>query len=254
MDQSQHQTQNVDQSQHQTQNVDQSQHQNQNLNQSQHQNQEVLVSNILPQQDNLNEHFALWCLERLKMKGKRKIGDDHHLLIPQKFANWISELEHNSIMEIKISIALNYPDYWTKEHESNARKEINNFLAALASLEGKFDLGTGFFVHGGDGVRNDVQVENSGTFVSGRSPEDLASHVGLIRTAIWDYCSNLKQRSVFVQLGTTIADCVNPLPTEASKVTEKWLDGGGTHIDLPRESFENSIEFQRDIIQVDLSF
>ena len=252
--QSQHQTQNVDQSQHQTQNVDQSQHQNQNLNQSQHQNQEVLVSNILPQQDNLNEHFALWCLERLKMKGKRKIGDDHHLLIPQKFANWISELEHNSIMEIKISIALNYPDYWTKEHESNARKEINNFLAALASLEGKFDLGTGFFVHGGDGVRNDVQVENSGTFVSGRSPEDLASHVGLIRTAIWDYCSNLKQRSVFVQLGTTIADCVNPLPTEASKVTEKWLDGGGTHIDLPRESFENSIEFQRDIIQVDLSF
>jgi hypothetical protein len=213
-----------------------------------------LVSNILPQQDNLNEHFALWCLERLKMKGDRKIGDDRHLLIPEKFTNWINDLEHNSIMEIKISIALNYPNYWTTEHESNARKVIDNFLAALASLGGKFDVGTGFFIHGGDGVRNDVQVEYSGTFVSGRSPKDLASHVGLIRTAIWDYCSNLKQRSVFVQLGTTIADCVNPLPTEASEETEKWLDGGGTHIDLPRESFEDSIEPQRATIQANLSF
>jgi Sec-independent protein translocase protein TatA len=218
------------------------------------QSRNELVSNILPQQDNLNEHFALWCLERLKMKGDRKIGDDRHLLIPEKFTNWINDLEHNSIMEIKISIALNYPNYWTTEHESNARKVIDNFLAALASLGGKFDVGTGFFIHGGDGVRNDVQVEYSGTFVSGRSPKDLASHVGLIRTAIWDYCSNLKQRSVFVQLGTTIADCVNPLPTEASEETEKWLDGGGTHIDLPRESFEDSIEPQRATIQADLSF
>ena len=274
VDQSQHQTQNVDQSQHQTQNVDQSQHveHQQNLTQSIvgdgnvqisserdttatiDQSRNELVSNILPQQDNLNEHFALWCLERLKMKGDRKIGDDRHLLIPEKFTNWINELEHNSIMEIKISIALNYPNYWTTEHELNARKVIDNFLNDLASLSGNFDVGTGFFVHGGDGVRNDVQVEYSGTFVSGRSPKDLASHLGLIRTVIWDYCSNLKQRSVFVQLGTTIADCVNPLPTEASEETEKWLDGGGTHIDLPRESFEDSIEPQRATIQADLSF
>ena len=218
------------------------------------QSRNVLVSNTLPQQNNFNEHFALWCLERLKMKGERKIGDDRHLIIPQKFTNWISELEANSIMEIKISIALNYPAYWTKEHELNARKVIDNFLHQLAPLGGNLVVGTGFFVHGGDGVRNDVQVEYSGTYMSLRPHEAVATHLGLIRTAIWDYCSNLKQRSVFIQLGTTIADCVNPLPTEASEVTEKWLDGGGTHIDLPRESFEDSIEPQRDIIQADLSF
>ena len=219
------------------------------------QSRNELVTNILPQQYNLNEHFSLWCLERLKMKGERKIGDDSHLIIPQKFTNWISELEANSIMEIKISIALNYPDYWTKEYESNARVEIDKFLNALASLGGKLDVGTGFFVHGGDGERKDVQVEYSGTFVSGRFPKDLASYLGLIRTAIWEYCSNLKQRSVFVQIGTTIADCVNPLPIEAEAKTEEWLDDlGGTHIDLPKESFENSIEPQRDIIQADLSF
>ncbi len=235
--------------------IDQSQHQVLNQIQIINQSRNELVTNILPQQDNLNEHFSLWCLERLKMKGERKIGDDSHLIIPQKFTNWISELEANSIMEIKISIALNYPDYWTKEYESNARVEIDKFLNALASLGGKFDVGTGFFVHGGDGERKDVQVEYSGTFVSGRSPKDLASYLGLIRTAIWEYCSNLKQRSVFVQIGTTIADCVNPLPIEAEAKTEEWLDGlGGTHIDLPKESFENSIEPQRDIIQADLSF
>ena len=235
--------------------IDQSQHQVLNQIQIINQSRNELVTNILPQQDNLNEHFSLWCLERLKMKGERKIGDDSHLIIPQKFTNWISELEANSIMEIKISIALNYPDYWTKEYESNARVEIDKFLNALASLGGKFDVGTGFFVHGGDGERKDVQVEYSGTFVSGRSPKDLASYLGLIRTAIWEYCSNLKQRSVFVQIGTTIADCVNPLPIEAEAKTEEWLDDlGGTHIDLPKESFENSIEPQRDIIQADLSF
>lgn len=218
------------------------------------QSRNELVINTLPQQDNLNDHFSLWCLERLKMKGERKIGDESHLLIPQMFTTWLSGLEPNSIMEIKISIGLNYPDYWTKEFESKARNEIDKFLTALAPLGGKFDVGTGFFIHGGDGVRTDVQVEYSGTFVSGRSPGDLASYVGLIRTAIWDYCSILKQRSAFVQIGTTIADCVNPLPISTSDVTEKWLDGGGTHIDLPRESFENSIESQRDIIPADLSF
>ena len=265
--------QTIDQSQHQaltqTQNIDQKQYLTQSIVGDGNvqissggdtiatidQSRNELVTNILPQQDNLNEHFSLWCLERLKMKGERKIGDDSHLIIPQKFTNWISELEANSIMEIKISIALNYPDYWTKEYESNARVEIDKFLNALASLGGKFDVGTGFFVHGGDSERKDVQVEYSGTFVSGRSPKDLASYLGLIRTAIWEYCSNLKQRSVFVQIGTTIADCVNPLPIEAEAKTEEWLDDlGGTHIDLPKESFENSIEPQRDIIQADLSF
>ena len=263
IDQSQHQalnqTQNIDQKQYLTQSIvgdgnvqiSSGRDTKATIDQSRYE----LVSNILPQQDNLNEHFSLWCLERLKMKGERKIGDDSHLLIPQKFTNWISELEANSIMEIKISIALNYPDYWTKEYESNARVEIDKFLNALASLGGKFDVGTGFFIHGGDGERKDVQVEYSGTFVSGRSPKDLASYLGLIRTAIWEYCSNLKQRSVFVQIGTTIADCVNPLPIEAEAKTEEWLDDfGGMHIDLPKESFENSIEPQRDIIQADLSF
>tara|TARA_B110000003_G_scaffold276556_1_gene323845 strand:+ start:1270 stop:4497 length:3228 start_codon:yes stop_codon:yes gene_type:complete len=265
--------QTIDQSQHQaltqTQNIDQKQYLTQSIvgdgnvqissegdtKATIDQSRNELVINILPQQYNLNEHFSLWCLERLKMKGERKMGDDSHLIIPQKFTNWISELEANSIMEIKISIALNYPDYWTKEYESNARVEIDKFLNALASLGGKFDVGTGFFVHGGDSERKDVQVEYSGTFVSGRSPKDLASYLGLIRTAIWEYCSNLKQRSVFVQIGTTIADCVNPLPIEAEAKTEEWLDDlGGTHIDLPKESFENSIEPQRDIIQADLSF
>jgi len=265
--------QTIDQSQHQalnqTQNIDQKQYLTQSIvgdgnvqissgrdtRATIDQSRNELVTNILPQQDNLNQHFSLWCLERLKMKGERKIGDDSLLIIPQKFTNWISGLEANSIMEIKISIALNYPDYWTKEYESNARVEIDKFLNALASLGGKFDVGTGFFIHGGDGERKDVQVEYSGTFVSGRSPEDLASYLGLIRTAIWEYCSNLKQRSVFVQIGTTIADCVNPLPIEAEAKTQKWLDDlGGKHIDLPKESFENSIEPQRDIIQADLSF
>ena len=125
----------------------------------------------------------------------------------------------------------------------------------MASLEGKFDVGTGFFAHEEKDQRKDIQVEYSGTFVSGRSPEGLASYLGLIRTAIWEYCSNLKQRSVFVQIGTTIGDCVNPLPIEAEAKTEDWLDNlGGTHIDLPRESFENSIQSQREIISVDLSF
>jgi hypothetical protein len=217
-------------------------------------NHKVLVSNILPQQDNLNEHFALWCLERLKMKGEQKIGDDRHLLIPQKFTNWISELEANSIIEIKISIALNYPNYFAKEHQPLAVDAINKFLTAISSLEGRFDVGTGFFIHREDGPKKDIQVEYSGTFVSGRSPEGLASYLGLIRTAIWEYCKTLAQNSVFVQIGTTIADCVNPLPEEVQKETKEWLKGGGTHIDLPRESFENSIQSQREIISVDLSF
>ena len=217
-------------------------------------NHKVLVSNILPQQDNLNEHFALWCLERLKMKGEQKIGDDRHLLIPQKFTNWISELEANSIIEIKISIALNYPNYFAKEHQPLAVDAINKFLTAISSLEGRFDVGTGFFIHSDYGPKKDIQVEYSGTFVSGRSPEGLASYLGLIRTAIWEYCKTLAQDSVFVQIGTTIADCVNPLPEEVQKETKVWLKGGGTHIDLPRESFENSIQSQREIISVDLSF
>ena len=266
IDTSQTQTQNIDQSQvlHQTQNVDQSQeiHQTQtNDNRVTHQSivgdgnvqisgggdvnavvNQTQTVNTSPRPGNPIDEFALWCMERLKMNGPKKIGDQTMLIPPEDVMKNIGE---STTIDLKISIALNYPENWEKAGAAPARAEIDKFLRELAYIEGKFDVGTGFFVHGGEGATKDIQVEYSGTFSSVQSPTSLASLLGLIRSAIWEYCDVLIQRSVFVQIGPHISDCVNPCPLEKVKNIKHWLDNGMEHIDLPRESFEQTIKPER---------
>ena len=275
IDTSQTQTQNIDQSQvlHQTQNVDQSQeiHQTQTYdNRVTHQsivgdgnvqisgggdvnavvNQTQTVNNS-PREGYPIDEFALWCMERLKMNGPKKIGDQT-MLVPSQ--DVMQNIDDSTTIDMKISIALNYPEHWKEAGAVPAREAIDKFLRELAYTGGKFDVGTGFFVHGGEGATNDIQVEYSGTFSSVQSPTSLASLLGLIRSAIWEYCDVLIQRSVFVQIGPHISDCVNPCPLEKVKKIERWLDDGMKHIDLHRESFEQTIKPERAKLDADLSF
>ena len=252
IDTSQTQTQNIDHSQvlHQTQNVDQSQeiHQTQtNDNRITHQsivgdgnvqisgggdvnavvNQTQTVNNS-PREGYPIDEFALWCMERLKMNGPKKIADQTMLIPPHDVMLNIGE---SATIDLKISIALNFPEHWKEAGLVPAREAIDKFLRELAYTGGKFDVGTGFFVHSGEGVTKDIQVEYSGTFNSVQSPTRLASLLGLVRSAIWEYCDVLIQRSVFVQIGPHISDCVNPCPLEKVKNIEHWLDNGMKHID-----------------------
>lgn len=207
--------------------------------------------NTSPRPGNPIDEFALWCMERLKMNGPKKIGDQTMLIPPEDVIKNIGE---STTIDLKISIALNYPENWKEAGAAPARAEIDKFLRELAYIAGKFDVGTGFFVHGGEGATKDIQVEYSGTFSSVQSPTSLASLLGLIRSAIWEYCDVLIQRSVFVQIGPHISDCVNPCPLEMVKNIERWLDDGMEHIDLPRESFEQTIKPERASMDADLSF
>ena len=130
IDTSQTQTQNIDQSQvlHQTQNVDQSQeiHQTQtNDNRVTHQSivgdgnvqisgggdvnavvNQTQTVNTSPRSGNPIDEFALWCMERLKMNGPKKIGDQTMLIPPEDVMKNIGE---STTIDLKISIALNYP-------------------------------------------------------------------------------------------------------------------------------------------------
>ncbi len=121
-------------------------------------NQTQTVNNS-PREGYPIDEFALWCMERLKMNGHKKIGDQTMLIPPEDVMKNISE---SATIDLKISIALNYPENWEEKGAAPARAEIDKFLRELAYIGGKFDVGTGFFVHGGEGATNDIQVEHSG--------------------------------------------------------------------------------------------
>ena len=213
----------------------------------------VIQQNTTPV--NHADRFALWCIEKIGCEGGRKIGDNSQLNIPANYLDWIDSLNSKYAFSVKISFGINYPSNLNSTNKKDlAISLVDRFLQELSAVGGNLNDGKGFFSHSTKGNLRDIQVEFSGAFSVSISPIDLVTHLGLVRTAVWDFCSHLLQKCVHIQIGN-MADFINPLPEEERKKIFKQLDEQGIEqIDLDRAYFMDSIERQREEVEFDLDY
>jgi len=213
----------------------------------------VIQQNTTPV--NHADRFALWCIEKIGCEGGRKIGDNSKLNVPTNYLDWIDSLDSKYAVSMKISFGINYPSNLDSNNKkATAISLVDRFLQELSAVGGNLNDGKGFFSHSIKGNLRDIQVEFSGAFSVSISPNDLVTHLGLVRTAIWNFCSDLLQKCVHIQIGN-MADFINPLPEEERKKIFKQLDEEGIEqIDLDRAYFMDSIERQREEVEFNLDY
>ena len=143
----------------------------------------------------LNQEFALWCIQRLQLNGERKYGDDSQLQIPKKYVEHLSKKPEQFKLEFELSFATNHPNNWSKEHGTKrAETAIKTFLNTIGGLlGGKINEEHGKFRLPNTDL---IQTEPCLTFSSKVKPFELAESLGVIRTAIWDYCKTINFRFI----------------------------------------------------------
>ena len=158
---------------------------------------EVPMHNMNVNPSNTEEEFALWCIQTIEREGERKIGDNSKLEPSKPHQEWIHSKSEDYKLSLEISFGLNYPgNLKSKNKRKTAIKKVDKFLYELAKIGGRYIDGIGMFsvpIESKSGKAKEVQVETCGTVFSKIHPEELCKFLGLIRTAIWDYCHDLKQ-------------------------------------------------------------
>ena len=162
-------------------------------------------------------------------------GTGHANTIPEEMRVIAESMPPSQRISMSVSYGMNFPSNWISEHGQTSAEERAKVILEKFTQE---------ILIPGEGGRhipcegsyasevNGVQTEYSTVFEADIPPMAILENIHIVRNAIWTYCDQLWQESVFVKIGNN-SNFVNPLPEGRTIEIKQWhAQEGAEHIDV----------------------
>ena len=162
-------------------------------------------------------------------------GTGHANTIPEEMRVIAESMPPSQRISMSVSYGMNFPSNWISEHGQTSAEERAKVILEKFTQEilipgegGRHIPCEGSYASEVSGV----QKEYSTVFEADLPPMAILENIHIVRNAIWTYCDQLWQESVFVKIDNN-SNFVNPLPEGRTIEIKQWhAQEGAEHIDV----------------------